>query len=137
MSRFSYAPGALAALLAAGPIGIAILSVGSMLFDAGPAAFDWRTIPAMLALAVIAVPIGMIVAGLPILLGGYGLGRIGLTYFRSRHPLYWVATGAVVGAMIEMALFGAIPVALALFALNGGLCALIVRYGTRWSDDDA
>lgn len=110
-------------------------------YPATPVAMDvrWEEILApVLGSFVPLVVIGAVGAALPAWLGGAVMARASAGNVGLRHPACWAIAG---GAMVAM------PVAalgedsfqytgLALIA-TGAICALLVRYGTRWSDDSA
>ena len=54
------------------------------------------------------------------------------------HPAFWALVGAVIAAAAAIVLDFPpdTPIGFALIA-TGTICATIVRYGTRWSDDSA
>lgn len=124
MQRFHYASGAAFALLAAGPLFVLpmmfIPGVGLMVFFAMP----------------IAILIGAMIAAIPVVGGGFLMGWLGVRNEAMRNPLGWGGAGALLALVIAI-MFGAAQEApaLSLFLFTGISCALIVRYGTRWSDD--
>lgn len=64
------------------------------------------------------------------------MSRLGNAYSITRWPGFWGAAGAALAAPMSRMLMGEDGLGKAtLFAFTGAVCALIVRYGTRWSDD--
>ncbi|WP_447724540.1 hypothetical protein [Sphingomonas koreensis] len=124
MQRFHYASGAAIALFAAGPLFLLpmmfISGVGLMVFFAMP----------------IAIPIGAMIAAIPVIGGGFLMGWLGVRNEAMRNPVAWGGAGALL-ALVIAAMFGATqePALIGLFLFPGISCALLVRYGTRWSDD--
>lgn len=134
MTRFHYGHGAALALVAAGPSFMLLLLVGQLLYD--PTGTDLTELLALLPVLLIATVVGMVISLLPVLLGGLAMGYLGVLSVGARHPVLWAAAGAGLGALMGFAFDSARTSWLVLpFLLNGAICALIVRYGTRWSDD--
>lgn len=135
MTRFEYRHGAAVALVSAGPSYVLLFFAHQLLSDptlfTNPAEFL-----ALLPIALVAVPVGALIAFLPVLLGGLAMGYLGTRSIRARQPVIWAGAGAVIGTLITFIFDNSARSELALpFLLNGAICALIVRYGTRWSDD--
>ena len=136
---YRFASGAALAMLAAGPVFVLNLMVGVLLYDT-PGAEEFGTgLAGVLMLTIFAVPFGAVIALLPVVAGGYGMGWLGLHWTLARHPALWGVAGAVLGGAMFLAFAGFDDPELwkpvALFAATGAICALIVRYRTRWSDD--
>ena len=136
---YRFASGAALAMLAAGPVFVFNLMVGVMLYDTLGAQELGAEIAGMLMLTIFAVPFGAVIALLPVLAGGYGMGWLGLRWTPARHPVLWGVAGALLGGAMLLAFAGfgdpGVWGAPALFSATGAICALIVRYRTRWSDD--
>lgn len=135
MIGFHYRCGAALALVSAGPAFILLLLVAAVVISPQ----EGETVAALigaLPAAIISIPFGAILGAIPIMVGGLLMGNLGVVSRASRHPLPWAAAGGSMALPMpvllnigtEWGLYG-------LFALTGAICALIVRYGTRWSDD--
>ncbi|WP_343519855.1 hypothetical protein [Sphingomonas sp.] len=122
MQRFHYATGAAIAMAAAGPLFLIPIA-----FSVGPMAF--LAIP-------LAIPIGAVIAAIPVIVGGFLMGSLGTQHDATRKPFAWGGAGALLALAIAR-IFDAIPDPLFTggFIFTGICCALIVRYGTRWDED--
>lgn len=134
MIDFNYWRGAVVAMLCAGPVCISPV-VLLLPYPAGPG----PTISGLTALIGISILFGAMISFLPIFFGGYFMALWGSRNPRTRHPALWSAVGAVVATVIAAVLFilnrgGDFSLG-ALFAFTGAVCALIVRFGTRWDDE--
>lgn len=136
MKAFRYGPGATGALFCAGPIFTVIMIFGSAILHSTEGGF-WLSLAVVIPLILVAIPFGAILGAVPVLLGGYMMGSLGVEQPASRHPLLWALAGAVM-ALPMLILLGGPPTwdTTGLFTVTGAICALIVRYGTRWSDDN-
>lgn len=135
-SPFSYRFGAALALFAAGPVFLLSLILGTLLTS--PTEGGSGALSGLLAFAVFSIPIGISLGAIPIMLGGFVMGHLGAG--DSLYRLYgtWAVAGAIVGLPMPILLgFDAEWEPMTLFATTGAICALLVRYGTRWSDDNA
>ena len=131
--RFSYGFGAALALFAAGPTFILSLILGTLL--TGPIG-NFGTLGGFLAVAVFSIPFGMVLGALPISLGGFVMGYLGVSDALYRHYGVWGCAGAIVALPMPVLLgFDTEWESMSLFAFTGAICALIVRYGTRWSEE--
>lgn len=139
--QFRFYRGGFVATLAAGPVFLLTLALAPLVLEAGepfsldPIAQDGAV---MLPIAAASIVLGSVVSIIPIWLGGTAMGWISARNAGLTHPAIWAIVGAAASAASASALdFSLIsPVGLALIA-TGAICALIVRYGTRWSDDSA
>jgi thiamine transporter ThiT len=136
MTRFHYRQGAARALVGAGPSFMLLILLGEMLRD--PSDLDLNEIWVLLPILLIAMVVGMAIAFLPILLGGLAMSYLGARWIVARHPIIWAGIGATMGMLMALLFDESARFWLVLpFAMNGAICAVIVRYGTRWSDDDS
>jgi hypothetical protein len=128
------------ACLYAGPVFVASL-VGTA-FAENPAQplslpVHWAEMVGGIILMIMPVIlIGMLLAFVPVWLGTNLLAWAGNSNAGLRHPALWAISGGAVVA-IPTIMFGAgevFPQNLSLIA-TGAVCAVIARYGTRWSDD--
>ncbi|HSX56831.1 MAG TPA: hypothetical protein VLG14_16105 [Sphingomonas sp.] len=132
MSRFHYGHGAALALVSAGPSFMLLLLIGQMPYNPSGALELGVILPVLL----FATLFGMVIALLPILLGGLAMAYFGTRSISARHPIFWAGAGATLGMLMAFLFDDTAQSGLVLpFLLNGAICALIVRYGTRWSDD--
>ncbi|MCW4460375.1 hypothetical protein OK349_01535 [Sphingomonas sp. BT-65] len=135
MKTFRYARGSAIALLSAGPIFLTTLLIAMVVI--GPQ--DGEVVGILLGIipaAIIAIPFGVILGAIPILLGGFVMGNLGAQWPASRHPLFWAIAGGLMALPMPVLLhLDSGWQIIALFFFVGSACALIVRYGTRWSDD--
>lgn len=121
------------ASLAAGPVFFAsaglFASVGSSTaIDVGRSAWV-----ALLIFSPPLILIGALLAVLPCLLGAAVLSRIGQSNAGVRLPIAWALVGGLTagGATVAVEPDG---LAVAAFAATGAICALLCRWGVRWSD---
>ena len=134
MTHFYYRFGAALAMVSAGPSFALLLLLGQIARN--PSGGDLSELWALLPLLLIAVIPGMVIAFLPILLGGLAMGHIGTRCTSTRHPVIWAGAGATLGMLMAFLFDNNAQSGLVLpFLLNGAICALIVRYRARWSND--
>lgn len=90
-------------------------------------------------MVAMSIPGGAILGAAPIIGGGYVMATLGERWRMSRHPGVWSVAGALLGTAVQwpLLLFAFDWQTTALFSITGAICALIVRYGARWSDDSA
>ncbi|MFL9841806.1 hypothetical protein ABS767_12590 [Sphingomonas sp. ST-64] len=138
MPRVSYAGGVVRALLAAGPIFLGILMVGVLLFYPQHIPSGWEVL-GLIPLLMMSAAVGFTLSLLPILIGSFVMATAGIHVRWTRLPALWASVGAL---LANIAIFpignnfsNFDPGSFTLFGLTGAICALIVRYGTRWSDD--
>ena len=129
---FKYCFGAALALLAAGPAFILSLILSTALTS--PIQGELGAFTSLLAFAIFSIPFGVAFGAIPILLGGWAMGWLGVDVRWSRHPVTWGLAGALAAQPMTLIVFSGLEDAPVLFAFTGAICALIVRYGTRWSD---
>lgn len=137
MKPFRFGPGAALALFCAGPVFITTMMLGSAILYPSPAGGRQDPFGTLFVLAIFGLPFGIVLAAIPVSLGGFLMGWLGVDRPASRHPLFWASAGALFA--LPMAAIMADPLTAegtALFSFTGAVCALIVRYGTRWSDDN-
>lgn len=133
--------GGLLATLLAGPIFLLTLGLAPLALDAArpltlhPAVADGAV---MLPIAAASIVLGSVLAVMPVWLGGTTMGWIAARNPGLAHPAFWSLVGAAITAAAAIALDFApdTPIGFALIA-TGAICATIVRYGTRWSDESA
>lgn len=130
---FRYRFGAALALLAAGPVFLLSLMLITLLTS--PTHSELGSLNGLLVVAMFSIPFGIAFGAIPILLGGLVMGWLGVDVKCSRHPIIWGLTGALAAQPMALVIFDGLKDAPVLFAFTGAICALIVRYGTRWSDD--
>lgn len=130
---FSYSFGAGLALPGAGPTFLTLLWLGEIVVAGNS---DWvGSAGSYLMILPLALLIGALLAAIPITLGGFVMGHLGTDLRQSRAYPVWAISGAVVALPMPMLLgVGANWQLLTLFATTGAVCALLVRYGTRWHD---
>ncbi|RSU60126.1 hypothetical protein DAH55_12115 [Sphingomonas koreensis] len=134
MMHFNYRFGAALAMVSAGPSFALLLFLADMILD--PFGIEPSTLWTLFPVVLIAVIPGMAIAFLPILLGGFGMAYFGTRSTSARHPITWAVAGAILGMLMAFLFDDSAQSGLVLpFLLNGAICALIVRYGTRWDDD--
>lgn len=122
--------GASLAMLCAGPIFVLPLLV--TLAPALSPAQLLGSIVGALAASIVAVPFGIVLGALPILVGTAMMGEAGKHSELPRRYSAWAAVGALMGLAIAGGFdAGIITIPLVLTSL---LCALIVRYWTRWDE---
>lgn len=134
MTHFHYRFGAALAMVSAGPSFGLLLLLGQIARDplGGELNELWLIFPLLLMMVI---P-GMVVAFLPILLGGLAMAYCGTRSTSTRHPIVWAGAGATLGILMAFLFDDTARSGLVLpFLLNGAICALLVRYGTRWEDD--
>ena len=133
--------GGFVATLLAGPIFLSSLGLAPLALDAArpmalhPVVADGAV---MLPITAASIVLGAILAVMPVWLGGTAMGWIAARNPGLAHPAFWALVGAVIAAAAAIALDFPpdTPIGFALIA-TGTICATIVRYGTRWSDDSA
>lgn len=136
MTHFYYRFGAALALVSAGPSFVLLLLLGQI--GRNPLAGDLSELWQIFPLLLVTVIPGMVIAFLPILLGGLAMAYAGARSTSARHPIVWAGAGAILGMLMAFLFDDTARSGLVLpFLLNGAICALIVRYGTRWSDESA
>lgn len=133
--------GGLVATLVAGPTFLVMLGLAPLMLDPGqPTAFHPATLDGavMLPITAASLVLGSVVAVMPVWFGGTAMGWLSARNPGLTHPAIWAIVGATASAASAVALdFELIsPIGIALMA-TGAICAVIVRYGTRWSDDSA
>lgn len=133
MQNVTYAKGVAVASAAAGPLFILPPFLVSALWN--PADLPNRTLLFIIAL-FLAVPFGFIISILPNVLATWLLARFGRENVGVRFWPFWALAGAGLGWAIDWAvtLTSGSGVPGPMFALVGLPCALICRWGTRWSD---
>jgi len=134
--KFEYAKGAAYASLSAGPIFLLALAIGALVTGE----WAWRDFAVLLLslplVLLFAIPAGAIIATLPIAVGGFVMSWLGQHYPGTQNGGVWGLAGAVSALPLATLLAGSSFLEfVAHFAATGVICALIVRYGTRWSDD--
>jgi len=135
-ARFTYLSGAALAIALSGPIFVVILAIGWTVQNLAESDTQRIGIALLLMTLPIAFAIGAILSALPILIGGWAMGKAGWRYPRTRHPLIWAIAGALLATIPAAPMdFTDEPSMLATAMLTGAICASIVRYFTRWSDD--
>lgn len=125
--------GSIVAILTAGPIFLAGLAVGGWISAPG-AAIDPRAVLGALAfvpLSVLSVPIGAVLATVPILLGTAAMRWLGSWNVAMRLPPVWMLVGGGVAGGGAMMLEPDMLVIVS-FAFTGAVCALIARRGVTW-----
>ncbi|MBX3594071.1 hypothetical protein [Sphingomonas sp.] len=134
MKSFTYWRGATLAILLAGPCMLAVITLNELLFPEPPITQGGFTVGPLVAVPI-AVVVGVPSSAIPVLAGGWTMGALGRSRRWARHPASWALAGAILSW--PLALFfdkGSVPIVIAQFALTGAICALVVRFGTRWSD---
>lgn len=139
---YRFARGAWIACFCAGPIFVAMLAFAAaaenpalpVIVPAG-----WSEILAGSLLGAIPViVIGALLASAPVLLGGALLARVGTANVGVRHPACWaILGGAIPGTAITALDMGDVQQFNVALIATGTICALLVRYGTRWPGDSA
>ncbi|WP_423602675.1 hypothetical protein [Sphingomonas sp. MS122] len=138
MKRFRFGPGAALALFCAGPVFVITMTLGSVILYSAPAGTWQESFGTLFAIAILALPFGALLAAIPVSLGGFLMGWLGVDQPASRHPLVWAGAGILFA--LPMAAIMVIPLTTegaALFGSTGAICALLVRYGARWDDEAA
>jgi hypothetical protein len=131
--------GGFIATLAAGPVFLLSLGFAPLALDAPrPIALPLTAAEGAVMLPIMAASIvlGSMLSVMPVWLGGTAMGWIAARNPGLAHPASWALVGGATTAAAAMALDFApsTPIGFALIS-TGAICALIVRYGTRWSDD--
>ncbi len=139
MKRVEFCGGVAMAVFAAGPIFIMSWIVLRLFYQPPNTLADFQDIFLALVAVPIAIPLGALISLIPTLVGGTVMALLGARHPTTRRPLVWAFAGASLSALI-LAPFNSIlqPAAAGMFiwfGVIGAICALIVRYGTRWSDD--
>lgn len=137
---YQFARGSWAACLLAGPVFAATL-LFTAVFESPAAAvsidIQWsEVVGGILVMATPLILIGGLLAFFPVWLGSNALAWASEHNIGLRHPAIWAIVGGAIPAM-PIALLDAdatSPFGTALIA-TGAICALIVRYRTRWSDE--
>lgn len=139
--RFDFYRGGLAATLCAGPIFLLMAGLAAIVLN--PAAanglfFTSQELAMLLPIFAASVVMGAILAVLPVWIGGSVMGWAAARNIGLAHPAIWASTGGALAAGVALPFDPALvsPLTLALIA-TAAICATIVRYGTRWSDDTA
>lgn len=134
--NFEYAKGAGYAAVSAGPVFVLAFIAGALIADGIPAR-DLAVLPfALLFIVLFGVPIGAILGTIPIAFGGFVMGWLGRRFPVARRYAAWGGAGAILALPLAALLARSATVEqTAPFAATGAICALIVRYGTRWDDD--
>jgi hypothetical protein len=138
---FSFFRGGLIATIGAGPIFLMMFGLALWTHAPGEAinlnmnAQDQAALLPMLAASLV---FGALLAVLPVCIGGVAMGWAAARNAGLMHPAIWAIAGGASAAGAALPFDPQIesPFAFAMIA-TGALCALIVRYGTRWSDDNA
>jgi len=136
MKPFSFGPGAALAIFCAGPVFVVTLMWGSAIFQTSSAGRWQGSFGELLALVIFSLPFGTIVAAIPVILGGFLMGWLGVRSPVSRHPLIWGSAGILLA--LPIAAITAAPLTMegaALFGCTGALCAILTRLGTSWGDE--
>jgi hypothetical protein len=132
-------PGALLAVLLAGPIFSAALAAAIAAGKLpGPIAFTETEVTGYLFITLFSIIVGAALAFLPVMLGSLAMSRLGHHWPIFRRPFAWTAAGAVIGASLAL-LWGTQPEALpGWFAMivTGTLCARLARCWVVWIPDD-
>lgn len=139
ISHVTYAGGVVRALLAAGPIFLTGIIIGTHALHPEYAPKGWE-IFGLVPLLMASIAVGVVLSLVPILAGSYIMAILGVSTRWTRQPGIWLMVGAALGTamILPFADFRTSDTSfVALFAITGAICALIVRYGTRWSDDSA
>lgn len=137
---YQFARGSRTACLSAGPVFAAML-LFTAVFESPAAAvsIDIQWIEVLFGILVMIMPlilIGGLLAFFPVWLGSNLMAWAGEYNIGLRHPAIWGIAGGSIAAM-PVALLdagAAAPFSTALIA-TAAICALLVRYGTRWDDD--
>jgi hypothetical protein len=133
---FEYAKGAGYAAVSAGPIFVLAFAMETLITGrASPR--DLAVLPLVLLIAIpVAIPFGAIAGTIPIALGGFIMGWLGQRHRTARRNTAWGFAGLVLALPLAALLLGASMLEhVTPFAFTGAVCALLVRYGTRWNDD--
>lgn len=137
---YQFSRGGRTACLSAGPVFILSLVCATIVQNpAQPFGLPTHWAELVGAVVVMALPvivIGGLLAFLPVWLGASLLAWVGNFNAALRHPGLWSLSGGAIAA-IPVIVVGAgkvFPEDIALIA-TGAICATLVRYGTRWSDE--
>jgi hypothetical protein len=85
-----------------------------------------------LLVLLVAIPLGGVIAFLPILLGTATMHALGRRNFAATlAPIWAIIGGTAAGAPAPLA--GAAPATIAAWAGTGAVCACIARIGQRWA----
>lgn len=122
--------------MSAGPIFVLAFAMETLIIG-GAAQRDLAILPLVLLIATpVAIPIGAIVGTIPIALGGFIMGWLGQRHPMARRNAVWGFAGLVLALPFAALLAGTSMLEhVTPFAFTGTVCALIVRYGTSWSDN--
>lgn len=120
--------GAALSIILAGPVFATTIPLVS-----GPLATAPMAAVVTLALFPFTVPVGMLLAAIPVCVGSLLMGKLGEVDRRWRHPLAWMGVGAPFG-MLLAGLFGSGPQGVASMAVTGAICAGIARWKVRWGE---
>lgn len=139
--RFSFFRGGLIATLGAGPLFLMMFGLALWSHAPGDAinlnidAQDQAVLLPMLAASLV---FGALLAVLPVWIGGMVMGWAAARNAGLMHPAIWAIAGgaSAAAAVLPFDPQAESPITFALIA-TAAICALIVRYGTRWSDDSA
>ncbi len=139
--RFSFFRGGLIATIGAGPIFLLMFGLAIWTHAPGDTIsldLDARDQVVLLPMLAASLVLGALLAVLPVWIGGLVMGWAAARNVGLMHPAIWAIAGGASAAAAALALDpqAESPVTFALIA-TATLCALIVRYGTRWSDDSA
>lgn len=136
---YQFARGGWIACLCAGPVFAASLVFATMLESPSPVALDaqWGMIAGgALVMIMPVIVIGMLLAFFPVWLGAKLLAWAGSANIGLRHPAFWaIMGGAIPGSLLPVIDLGSDRHFGTALIATGAICAVIVRYGTRWSDD--
>lgn len=137
---YQFARGRWISCLSAGPVFAAAL-LFTAVFES-PAAtviidvHRGEIVGGILMMAPPLVLIGGLLAVFPVWLGSNLLASAGERNIGLRHPAIWAIAGGAMAAIPKAALdAGTISSFGTALIVTGAICALIVRYGTRWSDE--
>lgn len=136
--HISFYRGGLVATLAAGPLFLLMLGLAVIVTGAGEAIDvdpGGKMLGPLLPILAASLVIGAFLAVLPVCIGGTVMGWVAARNIGLAHPAIWAMAGggAMAGGLLPFGAIGDSPVSIALIA-TGTICALIVRFGTRWSD---
>jgi hypothetical protein len=120
--------GIMLASVAAGPLVLLPIALAEV-----ARGFDRTEVVGLLFGMVFAVMVGSTVAVLPNVAGAVTLAVLGNRRRWARHPLIWAAAGLVLGCGFGTLLAGKLDPVAVVFGIDGCLCALICRWGTRWT----
>lgn len=135
MTKVTFAGGVAAASGAAGPLVVAPQLLSMFWLDS-PAILSWNGLALSLGFLFLSLWGGLLLSILPNAAGSAALAALGCRYRWVRQPAVWGVTGAVLGGLLQFVFTGAGegPWRVPVLALAGLACALICRWGTRWSD---